>query len=104
MRAALLNFAASGYPLKGVILGDMLELGERSQELHKEVVDFINEQNFSLVLLCGKEFAAVKGIHTCFDSTEALIDYLNNNSFKGYTILLKASHGMHFEKIIDSVL
>jgi len=102
MRAALANFAASESSPKAVILGDMLELGDQSLHLHKEITELITASRFDKVLLCGADFTAVAGsTYPCFISVEQLINYLKINPLKGYTILLKASHGININQAAD---
>ncbi len=101
MRAALSNFAGMPGRPKAVILGDMLELGEASAELHAGIVDLLKEERFDSVFLCGNHFADVgNGFHT-FLSTEALIDSLRQSPLNGYTILIKGSRGNALERVVD---
>jgi UDP-N-acetylmuramoyl-tripeptide--D-alanyl-D-alanine ligase len=104
MRAALENFASPGKLPKVVILGDMLELGEKSPELHEELVSLVNTCGFDKVLLCGERFSAAAGkAHICFGTVEELNEYLRANPLERCEILIKGSHGMHLEKIIDNL-
>jgi UDP-N-acetylmuramoyl-tripeptide--D-alanyl-D-alanine ligase len=125
MRAALENFASSGKLLsnrfpdtassvrdsaplpKAVILGDMLELGEKSPELHAEIISLTDQCGFEKTLLCGERFFAAAQTHaqayTCFKTVEELNEYLRANPPKGYEILIKGSRGMHLEKIINNL-
>ena len=85
---------------KAVILGDMLELGENSQELHADIVRLAETLDIKKILLCGKQFSAAGKEHTCFSSVEALDEFLKANPLNGYHILIKGSNGIHLEKII----
>ena len=106
MRAALENFASSPVASpdntlpKAMILGDMLELGEKSPELHDDIVKLAETLGIEKILLCGEQFSSVGKKHKCFPSVEALDDFLNENPLRGYNILIKGSHGIHLEKII----
>ncbi|MDR3266396.1 MAG: UDP-N-acetylmuramoyl-tripeptide--D-alanyl-D-alanine ligase [Tannerella sp.] len=99
MSAALENFQMLQAPKKAVILGDMLELGEKSLELHQEIVSRLN--SYDKVLLCGQKFSEVGASFDCFHDTDDLADYLRKYPFSGYSILIKGSHGIHLEKIIE---
>jgi UDP-N-acetylmuramoyl-tripeptide--D-alanyl-D-alanine ligase len=117
MRAALENFASppgkpSGAASSGtdsaplpkvVILGDMRELGEKSPVLHDEIVSLVDACRFDKVLLCGERFSAAGRAHTCFGTVDELNEYLRANPVRGCEILIKGSHGMHLEKIIDNL-
>ena len=81
------------------ILGDMLELGNDAKSIHESLNQYLN--NIDLVLTTGENAKYINGIH--FDNIDLLIDnmysYLKDND----TILVKASHGMHFNKIVDNL-
>ncbi|MDR3194119.1 MAG: UDP-N-acetylmuramoyl-tripeptide--D-alanyl-D-alanine ligase [Tannerella sp.] len=102
MKAALRNFAALPDRPKAVILGDMRELGAQSLAFHEEVVELLQSFAFDRVLLCGEHFtAAGSARYPCFPEVKALSDCLSGNRLEGYHILLKGSHGVHLEKVID---
>ena len=104
MRAALENFISSKVvSKKAIILGDMRELGEKSPELHADVIDLANKYTFEKVLLCGDFFSAVGQKYTCFKTVEELSEYLETNPLRGYDILIKGSRGIHLEKIIEKL-
>ena len=104
MRAALENFAYSeASSKKAIILGDMRELGEKSHELHTDIVEMADKYNFDKVLLCGEIFSAVGQKHTCFKSVEELDKHLETSPLQGYDILIKGSRGIHLEKIIEKL-
>ena len=84
-----------------IILGDMLELGSYSEQEHKAIVDIIRQKAFTCVLLVGSEFGKTAGDYKVFPSVEELIIYLKNNPLSGRNILLKGSHGIHLEKVIE---
>ena len=101
MQAALENFASLAVSPKAVILGDMLELGVESLKLHAETVEKIDRSGFEKVLLCGAYFTAINSVYQCFPTLEALSRYLSDNPLQGYHILIKGSHGIQLEKIIE---
>jgi len=103
MRAALENFASSPVNPKAVILGDMRELGEKSKELHAEILKLAETSGFEKILLCGEQFSAVGKGHICFSSVDFLDKFLEKNPLHGYHILIKGSHGVHLERIIDKL-
>ena len=89
------------------ILGDMLELGERASDMHRQCGAYAVENGAALVLSCGElsrntaDGAGEKGVH--FDSREALIKALPALLSPGDTVLVKASHSMHFEEIVRAI-
>ena len=101
MKAALENFAQIDAPHKALILGDMRELGPASDELHAEIVSRIKEYGFQKVLLCGEHFSKTGSEFQTFATTNELKEFLQANPLEGYQILLKGSHGMALENVVE---
>jgi UDP-N-acetylmuramoyl-tripeptide--D-alanyl-D-alanine ligase len=80
---------------KMYILGDMLELGDFSEEEHRKIVDTVKNSIF-----VGSIFHKLSP-ETSFENVDLLIDYLQKNPVSNKTILIKGSHGIHLEQIID---
>ncbi len=103
MDVALKNLSSVVAERKAVMLGDMLELGADSQSLHREVVEKLLAMDLSLICLVGKEFAAasagIDGI-LCFETSDALAQWLKENPLDGATVLIKGSRGTKMEKVI----
>ncbi|MCL2709134.1 MAG: UDP-N-acetylmuramoyl-tripeptide--D-alanyl-D-alanine ligase, partial [Defluviitaleaceae bacterium] len=96
------------------ILGDMLELGERSEEFHK---------NLGAAAACGKVDKLVAigrmaksvldgfikasgdiGKALYFEDKEIFLAERENILNKGDIVLVKASHSMAFQKIVDALI
>jgi len=105
MNAALENFTAFDAPLKGVILGDMLELGEASHEEHQKIADKLTGMKLDMVLLFGKEFAKCKvpSNFILFDDNSLVINYIESLNPQGYLFLIKGSRGMKLENVADKL-
>ncbi|MDR3251225.1 MAG: UDP-N-acetylmuramoyl-tripeptide--D-alanyl-D-alanine ligase [Tannerella sp.] len=103
MIAALDNFGSMDVSPKALIMGDMLELGDKSPELHREIVEAIKSKGFSEALFCGKMFSGAAKNFKCFDSVESLNDYLEANPLRGYYILIKGSRGIRLEKTVEKL-
>ncbi len=105
---ALGTFAEKNHARSVAILGDMLELGERSEEYHKSIVPYILESKIDVVITIGKEmkvlFDELQGVEKYhFDETKHALSDVRNLVKNGDVVLLKASHGMHFETIIEEL-
>lgn len=103
MRLALESFAAISTGSKAIIIGDMLELGDKSGEEHKKVYDFLESLKIEKVFLVGDMFRKVSGnsgIRT-FPDVDKLKDFLKSEPINGRTILIKGSRGIGLEKIYD---
>ncbi|MCA5005333.1 UDP-N-acetylmuramoyl-tripeptide--D-alanyl-D-alanine ligase [Sphingobacterium bovistauri] len=100
MSAALDNMQVLTADHKVVILGDMFELGDESFEEHKALVNKSKSLGFERLIFVGKEFFKHKeGGSEFYDTTDeakAAVSSISN-SF----ILLKASRGMAFEKLLE---
>ena len=85
---------------KVALLGDMRELGEDAAAEHKRIVERLKDTEAYLV---GEEFArAAQGTpHKTFATSEDLAKYLSENPLEGCTVLLKGSHSIRMEKVID---
>ena len=105
---ALGNFAGKNHARSVAILGDMLELGEQSEEYHKSILPYILESGIDVVITIGKEmkavFDALQGVEKYhFDETKQALASIKNMVKNDDVVLLKASHGMHFETIIEEL-
>ena len=105
MLAALENFGMISADKKMLILGDMRELGEASQEEHKRIVEEIRKHGFTEVWLVGSEFAqAASGSgFRLFQDVEALNEALNNEPVNGKTILIKGSNSIGLTKTLTNL-
>jgi len=100
----------SGYENKTAIIGEMLELGQNSEQLHKQLVPYIVNADCSKVYLVGPN---TKHIWKLLPSEITKIYFENvnelirrtDNIFKNYElILIKGSRTMHLEKIIETYI
>ncbi|MBX4181380.1 UDP-N-acetylmuramoyl-tripeptide--D-alanyl-D-alanine ligase, partial [Candidatus Parcubacteria bacterium] len=56
MRLALESFVRSAESPRGVILGDMLEMGSYAAEEHLKIVEYVKDQNIDQVIFIGENF------------------------------------------------
>lgn len=87
---------------KIVVLGDMLEMGEKEIEYHKEILKEVSNYDFDIVFVVGERMKkALKEIKSdkikCCEKEE-IRSYLDFQ--KDLIILLKASRGIKLEEII----
>ena len=64
-------------------------------------MDLIQEKGFPNVYLVGEEFGKTRCPYDKYASAEQLRLALALRPISGKTILLKGSHGIHLEKIIE---
>ena len=101
-----------GYRNKIAILGDMLELGENEEELHRNIGRQVDPDKLDYLLLFGPlskyiydESVKVMGENRVFyfDNKDKLVDKAKYIIKKGDIVLVKASRSMHLEEIIESL-
>lgn len=93
------------------VLGDMLELGNISEQVHREIGAELVENKFDTLITLGElgkfiaagaRDAGLKNVYT-FDTHEDAAKKILELVRDGDMILFKASHVMHMEKIIELI-
>ncbi len=100
MKAAI-DFTTHLQRRKVFVLGDMLELGTQSKNLHDEIGDYAREHG-DLLLTYGEEARFYQGEH--FTDRGRLIRYLRKSLDGDEVVLVKASRALHFEDIVLDLL
>jgi UDP-N-acetylmuramoyl-tripeptide--D-alanyl-D-alanine ligase len=103
MTKALESFSELKVESKLVILGDMLELGEKAGEEHLNILKLLKDKGLSEVLLVGpvfREHSKDFG-YKSFPDVAGLKDFLISKPLKGKHILVKGSRGMGLERIYE---
>ena len=102
MDVALNNLSSVVSDKKVAMLGDMLELGEESETLHREVLEKASALGLSLLCLVGAEFGKVcDGYDARWFATSAdLAEWLKDNPVEGAVVLVKGSRGTRMEKVL----
>ncbi len=103
MSLAIKNFAQINATNKMLILGDMLELGEQSEQEHQNIVNLLKDNQFNKVLLVGKEFGKINSTYTKFENVNELLPYLDKEKTENYYVLIKGSRGIKLEQVIDKL-
>ena len=94
------------------VLGDMLELGKESGNLHKQIGALVPEMNFDMLLAVGKEAkkyvegAKSRGMKNVqyFETVPEVINELSEIVAEGDILLVKGSRGMHMEQVVEALL
>lgn len=104
---------------KIVVLGDMLELGDDSIEMHRNVIKNILQMGVSVIILVGNRMSeAVKNILEeesnevvgyrkrlfLFDNPVSAGEALQKKVRKGDLILVKGSQAMRMEKVVEEIM
>jgi UDP-N-acetylmuramoyl-tripeptide--D-alanyl-D-alanine ligase len=105
MKLSFDSFITSPFIKKGVILGDMLELGEYSNEEHMKITNHVFtvplETRIFIGPLFGKALKDTSGEYTWFETIGEAKKWFDQQDFTGITFLLKGSRGIQVEKILD---
>ena len=113
MRAALALLAAANVKARGrriAVMGDMLELGPTSKELHADLSSSVIEHGIDKVYLAGPKMQSLHdALKGKVDTTHAekiddLIDLIKADLIGGDVIMAKASLGMAFARLMDDLL
>ena len=89
------------------VLGDMRELGSNSERLHRSLAGPISENGIDLVYTVGEEIAVLgaelgPGVHAGhYADRDAVMPVLAKSLRAGDVIMLKASNGLGFAKLVD---
>lgn len=96
---------------KIAVLADMLELGEFSEQLHRNVGKHAAVKKIDLLIVVGNEAkyiasgakdAGMTNIYYCKDNEE-VINYLGNNLCSNDVVLLKGSNGMNLKDVVARI-
>jgi UDP-N-acetylmuramoyl-tripeptide--D-alanyl-D-alanine ligase len=102
MALAIQSFTTIEAEKKVLILGDMLELGEKGDEEHSKILKML-DGHYHDVLLVGPQFkqACRNFEFKTFTDVNKLAEYLKVSQIKDSTVLIKGSRGMSLEKIYE---
>ncbi len=112
IKAALEYLSSINANKKIAVLGDVLELGKYSQEMHQKIGEEVVKNNVDILITVGKEAKIVT--NTVKNSTENIEVYSFDNNIDAINllrelmkendvVLVKASLGMNFKEIVDSI-
>ena len=111
----LLNYLSNFTAKRRIaVLGDMLELGDYSKELHEKVGKEVSKNNVDILIVSGEnsKYIAEKAIKDgmnkenvyYFDNGDKIYNFIKKIWRDGDCILFKASNGMRFFEIADKLI
>ena len=114
VKAALEYLGKINAKRKIAVLGDMLELGSFSKELHEKVGEEVVKNNIDMLVTVGEEAKHIVSkaqengldnnkIYACKNNDEA-VNVIKKISNSGDAILLKASNAMNFQEIFNKLM
>ncbi len=107
-RAAIDSLVARRHDDKWIIMGQMGELGEDSEEHHINVVKYAESKKINKIFLISEHSESIKNNVkmdiTIFKSKEDLIKFIAPMLKSNVSVLIKASRFMKFESIVNSLI
>src|SRR5690606_25529978 len=113
MRAALKLLDATeveGGGRRIAVLGDMLELGDHSRELHSALAEVIAGTRTDMVLLAGEEMKALadslpQGVRKQHrGNVEEIIPLVVDTVRPGDAVMVKSSNGLGFSRLVEALV
>lgn len=99
---------------KIAILGDMLELGDYTEEIHRKIGEDVVNNNIDILITVGnfslyiKDEALKKGFNKdniySFEKQEDTYNLLNNILKEGDLVLVKGSHAINLDKLVEEMM
>ncbi len=106
-----LNDMNTGKGRNVAVLSDMLEIGKKSEKLHRELGLFAAENHVDALFTCGHEIRytakSARGKikqSAFFENKQNLLSALEEFIHPGDVLLVKGSRGMRMETIVDDIL
>ena len=102
MQASVRNFRKICGENHLLILGDMRELGQESENEHKAILKLLEELDYKVAYLVGPNFCAYSGCKRwwTFASVDDLYQFIETHPVEGKDILVKGSRGIKLEKVL----
>ena len=110
MKAGIEYLSKASANRKIAVLGDMLELGEFSYELHKKVGEEILENKIDILVTVGEMGKVIsdtviqknKNVFHCNTNKQA-VEVILKIIQQDDVIFVKASNGMKFKEIVEGI-
>ena len=111
MKASLEVLSKHTGTRKIAVLGDMFELGEYSEELHRKVGEEVAKKDIDILICAGENSKYIieeakknKNLQTYFmNNNEQIVEKLSQELKNGDVILVKASNAMKFFEICQKL-
>ena len=106
MAEALRMLAKSRHQRKVAVVGDMGELGELTEQAHRDVGTLARELKLDVVVAVGEKMRALRETDPSalwFPDTASALPALPDLFVGDTAVMVKASHAMHFESIVKEL-
>lgn len=101
MTKAIMNFCTLVPDGGLMILGDMLELGQYSEDEHLGIIRLANSSGHKTAFV-GKHFFALQHVSPdlFFEDADQLVEWIENFKPRGLKVLVKGSRGIRLERVL----
>jgi len=105
MEQAIISFAEIQNDNKLLILGDMYELGDQSENEHRNVFKLLKKYNLQNIILVGPVFLSIvqESNYLAFLQVEDVINWIKDNPVNSFIILIKGSRLNRLEALIPEL-
>lgn len=111
IKAALGVLSTAECKRRVAVLGDVLEMGEYAKDAHYALGEFVKKNNVDLLITAGENMKHLaKGALDCgvgevvaLNKTLDVCEYIKGEIKIGDAVLIKASRGMHFEEVYNTI-
>lgn len=108
---ALLDARAFPQSNKYVVLGEMAELGETSEQMHKQTGEWLKQKNLSMLITIGSKAQVIADaaqgapfpVFDCKDQAEAL-EYLRAQLSTDSCVMIKGSHCANLDRLVADLV
>ena len=114
MKAAIEYLGKINANRKIAVLGDMLELGEFSKNLHEKVGEEVGKNKIDILITVGetakdiarkaKEYGVEQNKIYEFSNNDEAVSLIEKIAKEGDAVLIKASNGMKFQEIFEKIM
>lgn len=107
MTHAVTDFLERKHPHPLLILGDMAELGDASEQAHEDLVNLVTNSNVSLWTV-GSWFGNIhtrqpRGDWQHFERCDDVVMHLKETQLRGHQILIKGSRSIGLERLMPNL-
>ena len=114
MKAALEYISKVDSNKKIAVLGDVLELGKFSKQMHDKIGEEVVKNQIDVLITVGKEAENISNravelgmssnnVHH-FNNNKDAADFIKQIANENDIVLIKASNGMHFDEIVEKLV
>lgn len=111
IKAAIGVLGYATMPRKIAVLGDVLEMGDYARDAHYALGKAVSGSGIDMLITAGENAAYIakgaidSGMENVqsFDTTADVCENIKSIVREGDAVLIKASHGMHFEAIYKTI-